>query len=307
MLGQTLERVQPSVSPSPTSWARRAGQPRADQVRDLGRPGIGHIRLRDGKAWTLLTTLNDLKGHEEPKRDRRPMGTEHGAVRIGRPGSSSAGMKRKSSAASPSRTWSSLAAGRVASLSGAVAPARRADDHRRSQSPARRRVAQALQVADLATIRSGTTIFRTSTFRQTGRSSHEGQDRRLARDVHASHGAELLGLEPSAREPRTTRRPRMEGCCRARRSRDDATTEAPCASHRHGGQTEHARHPGHGCLQGDQHHSSQHPGPDAYRGKKAVVIGSNNSAHDICAALWRSAPTSPWFSGPRRTFQGPTL
>jgi putative flavoprotein involved in K+ transport len=38
----------------------------------------------------------------------------------------------------------------------------------------------------------------------------------------------------------------------------------------------------------DQHHSSQHPGPDAYKGKKAVVIGSNNSAHDICAALWEN-------------------
>jgi len=39
---------------------------------------------------------------------------------------------------------------------------------------------------------------------------------------------------------------------------------------------------------GDQHHSSKHPGPDAWRGKKAVVIGSNNSAHDICAALWEN-------------------
>ena len=39
-------------------------------------------------------------------------------------------------------------------------------------------------------------------------------------------------------------------------------------------------------FKGDQHHSSQHPGPDKYKGKKAVVIGSNNSAHDICAALW---------------------
>jgi len=39
-------------------------------------------------------------------------------------------------------------------------------------------------------------------------------------------------------------------------------------------------------FQGEQQHSSQHPGPDAYRGKKVVVIGSNNSAHDICAALW---------------------
>ncbi|HET6504111.1 MAG TPA: NAD(P)/FAD-dependent oxidoreductase [Amycolatopsis sp.] len=44
--------------------------------------------------------------------------------------------------------------------------------------------------------------------------------------------------------------------------------------------------PGMESFEGDQHHSSRHPGPDAYAGKKAVVIGSNNSAHDICAALW---------------------
>jgi putative flavoprotein involved in K+ transport len=37
---------------------------------------------------------------------------------------------------------------------------------------------------------------------------------------------------------------------------------------------------------GEQHHSSQHPGPEAYAGKKCVVLGSNNSAHDICGALW---------------------
>ena len=44
--------------------------------------------------------------------------------------------------------------------------------------------------------------------------------------------------------------------------------------------------PGRTCSRGDQHHSADHPGPDAYAGKRAVVIGSNNSAHDICAALW---------------------
>ncbi|WP_052863058.1 flavin-containing monooxygenase [Streptomyces niger] len=44
--------------------------------------------------------------------------------------------------------------------------------------------------------------------------------------------------------------------------------------------------PGMADFEGEQHHSSQHPGPDRYAGKKAVVIGSNNSAHDICAALW---------------------
>ncbi len=46
--------------------------------------------------------------------------------------------------------------------------------------------------------------------------------------------------------------------------------------------------PGREKFRGDQHHSSAHPGPDQYKGKKAVVIGSNNSAHDICAALWEA-------------------
>lgn len=44
--------------------------------------------------------------------------------------------------------------------------------------------------------------------------------------------------------------------------------------------------PGQDTFRGAQHHSSAHPGPDGYAGKRAVVIGSNNSAHDICAALW---------------------
>src|SRR6185312_15298087 len=41
-------------------------------------------------------------------------------------------------------------------------------------------------------------------------------------------------------------------------------------------------------FRGEQHHSSRHPGPDGYKGKKVVVIGSNNSAHDICAALYEA-------------------
>lgn len=41
-------------------------------------------------------------------------------------------------------------------------------------------------------------------------------------------------------------------------------------------------------FKGEIQHSSQHSGPDLYKGKKVVVIGSNNSAHDICAALWEN-------------------
>ncbi|CAN7678825.1 NAD(P)-binding domain-containing protein [Mycolicibacterium frederiksbergense] len=43
--------------------------------------------------------------------------------------------------------------------------------------------------------------------------------------------------------------------------------------------------PGQDEFVGEQHHSSHHPGPDRYAGKRVVVIGSNNSAHDICKAL----------------------
>ena len=44
--------------------------------------------------------------------------------------------------------------------------------------------------------------------------------------------------------------------------------------------------PGADTFAGEQHHSSKHPGPQACQGKQVVVLGSNNSAHDICAALW---------------------
>jgi len=46
--------------------------------------------------------------------------------------------------------------------------------------------------------------------------------------------------------------------------------------------------PGQDIFAGEQHHSSQHPGPDRYVGKKVVVVGSNNSAHDICKALYEN-------------------
>ncbi|MES1948830.1 putative potassium transport flavoprotein [Salinisphaera sp. C84B14] len=42
---------------------------------------------------------------------------------------------------------------------------------------------------------------------------------------------------------------------------------------------------GQDVFTGIQQHSSEHPGPDGMTNKKVAVIGSNNSAHDICAAL----------------------
>ena len=41
--------------------------------------GYGHIRVREGRIWTLLTTIAELKGHPEMIGTRRPAGVSHGA------------------------------------------------------------------------------------------------------------------------------------------------------------------------------------------------------------------------------------
>src|SRR5262245_5697120 len=40
--------------------------------------GRGHVRLKGDKAWTLLTTAQELKGFEEKKGRKRWNGTDHG-------------------------------------------------------------------------------------------------------------------------------------------------------------------------------------------------------------------------------------
>ncbi len=44
--------------------------------------------------------------------------------------------------------------------------------------------------------------------------------------------------------------------------------------------------PGMASFKGTLCHSSRHTGGLGYAGKRCVVVGSNNSAHDICADLW---------------------
>ena len=46
--------------------------------------GRGHLRLRDGKGWTLFTAMRELKGHEEHQGATREEGVVHGALAGGR-------------------------------------------------------------------------------------------------------------------------------------------------------------------------------------------------------------------------------
>ena len=72
MLAATLSQVRPSSF-------RSHGQDWFTFETAVGR-GIGHLRLRDGRAWTLLTTLQELKGHEEKAGRTREWGVDHGVL-----------------------------------------------------------------------------------------------------------------------------------------------------------------------------------------------------------------------------------
>ncbi len=47
--------------------------------------------------------------------------------------------------------------------------------------------------------------------------------------------------------------------------------------------------PGQGIFKGEQYHSSKYVSGANYRGKKCIVLGANSSAHDICVDLKESA------------------
>ena len=73
MLTATLPRVQPKgwSLAEPATEAGGIVEAWIDFETAQAR-GHGHLRLREGKAWTLLTTMVELKGFEEPSGPRRP-------------------------------------------------------------------------------------------------------------------------------------------------------------------------------------------------------------------------------------------
>jgi putative flavoprotein involved in K+ transport len=85
-IGEMLRAQLPAIQPSHFSIEGEAAA--VDGVIEgwfgfetaVGR-GRGHVRLREGRAWTLLTTLIELKGFEEHKGERRLKGVEHGIQR----------------------------------------------------------------------------------------------------------------------------------------------------------------------------------------------------------------------------------
>jgi len=289
------QMVEHAVIPAkPSAWQLEGEAREADGVTegwirfetDVAR-GCGHVRLIGGKAWTLLTTMTELKGYEEPKGPTRDRGVEHG-VHPGR------------------KTWL---------------------EQRRQEEAELGFLTQPYVVivgGGQGAIALGARLRRlnvpTIIVEKNERPGDSWRKRYKSLCLHDPVWYDHLPYLPfpdhwPVFSPKDKIADWLEmytkvmelnywGSAECKSARyDDAKKEWTVEVVRQGkpmtlrpqqlvlatgalGVPNMPSVPGMERFQGDLHHSSKHPGPDGYRGKKAVVIGSNTSAHDICAALW---------------------
>ncbi len=288
MLGATLDRVKPSGF-AVTDELGDAGADTESWIKfetAVGR-GTGHLRLRDGKAWTLLTTLDELKGHEEPKNNRRPLGTQHGAVpqrqtwlEQRRREAQELGYKTQPYVVIVGGGQGGIALG--ARLRQLGVPTLIVERNPRPGDSWRNRY-KSLALHDPVWYDHLPYIdfpANWPVFSPKDKIADwlEMYSRVMELNYWGSTECKKASYDDKAKE--WTVVVEREGVELTLRPKQLvlATGQA--------GKPNMPKYKGMDVFKGEQHHSSKHPGPDAYRGKKAVVIGSNNSAHDICAALW---------------------
>jgi putative flavoprotein involved in K+ transport len=292
MLEATLSRVQP------TDWTVTDGEEpvETDGITEAwinfetsaGR-GHGHVRLRGGQCWTLLTTLYELKGYEEPRGLRRPMGAAHGVNR-------------------DRTTWLEDREDETQKLGVTEQP------YVLIVGGGQAGIGLAARLRQL----SVPTIVIDKRARPGDQWRGRYKSLCLHDPVWYDHMPYLKfpdnwpvfspkdkiadWLESYARVMELNYWPSTEA---KSASYNDQTGEWTVTVEREGqslvlrpkqlvlatgmsGQPNVPQFAGMDVFRGDQHHSSAHPGPDAYKGKTCVVIGSNNSAFDICGALWEA-------------------
>ncbi|WP_417725537.1 NAD(P)-binding domain-containing protein [Salipiger sp.] len=253
---------------------------------DIAR-GYGLIRLKDGRIWTLLTTMQELKGHEEPKGFNRPMGAKHGA-----------GKNRSS--------WKEDREREAAELGYTTQP------YTLIIGGGQGGIALGARLRQLGV----PTII-------VERNDNPGDSWRKRYKSLCLHDPVWYDHLPYIKFPDTwpvfapkdkigdwlemyTKVMELNYWTRttARSATyDEAAKEWTVVVDRDGeevvlkprqlvmatgmsGKKRMPDFPGMDSFKGVQQHSSEHSGPDDWTGKKVVVVGSNNSAHDICAALW---------------------
>jgi putative flavoprotein involved in K+ transport len=288
MLDATLPHVQPS------NWAIDGEANAADDVTDawltfetaVGR-GKGHIRLKGDRCWTLLTTLKELKGHEELRGPTRPMGVEHG-VHQNRKTWLEQRQQEQAELGYTTQPYTVIIGGGQggialgARLRRLGVPTIIVEKHERPGDSWRKRYRSLclhdpvwydhlpyLPFPDHWPVFSPkdkigdwlemyTKVMELNYWGSTEAKSAHYDEAKQEWEITVERNGETVVLRPKQLVLATG----MSG-----------VPNVPTF-------------PGAETFKGVQHHSSKHPGGAEFRGKKCVVIGSNNSAHDICADLW---------------------
>ncbi|MCB1354775.1 MAG: NAD(P)/FAD-dependent oxidoreductase [Rhodobacteraceae bacterium] len=249
--------------------------------------GYGHVRVKDGKIWTLLTTLSELKGFEEPKGTRRPMGAEHGHDRNRltwkekrEKEAAELGYKEQPYVLIIGGGQGGIALG--ARLRQLGVPTIVVDKHERPGDQWRKRY-KSLCLHDPVWYDHLPYIPFPENWPVFSPKDKVGDwlemyTKVMELNYWSSTLAKSAKYDENAQEWVVTVERNGEEVILRPKQLVMATGMS--------GKANVPQIPGQDIFRGEQQHSSQHPGPDAYEGKKVVVIGSNNSAHDICAALW---------------------
>ena len=251
--------------------------------------GNGFIRLKEGRIWTLLTTMAELKGHEEPKGFRRPMGAEHGARRDRTSWKERREAELDALGVSEQPYCLIVGGGQGgiglgARLRQLGVPTIIVDKNERPGDAWRKRY-KTLCLHDpvwydhmpylpfpdnwpVVTPKDKIGDW-LEMYTKVMELNYWGSTVCKSARYDEANGEWIVEVE-RAGQP-ITLRPKQLVLATGMSGKPNMPTFK-----------------GMDVFKGEQHHSSQHPGPDAYQGKKVVVIGANNSAHDICAALWEA-------------------
>lgn len=248
--------------------------------------GHGYVRLKDGLIWTLLTAMHELKGHEEPNGDARPMGARHGAAQ-GEPTWAEEREAEQAELGVTTQPYVLIVGGGQGGIAlGARlrqhgVPALIVEKNARPGDSWRKRY-KSLCLHDPVWYDHLPYI-------------------KFPENWPVFSPKDKIGdwLEMYAKVMELN----FWGAAEAKRASYDATTQTWAVEVERDGerislQPKHLvlatgmsakpnvpRFPGQDIFAGIQQHSSEHRGPDEMTGKKVAVVGSNNSAHDICAAL----------------------
>ncbi|WP_370195270.1 NAD(P)/FAD-dependent oxidoreductase [Aurantimonas coralicida] len=251
--------------------------------------GEGVLRLKDGKAWTRLTAMTELKGFEEPSHERRPAGAEHGAAK-----NRKSWLEKREEEARTLGYETQPYAVIVGGGQGGIALGARLrqlgvptiiiEKNDRPGDSWRKRY-KSLCLHDpvwydhlpYIDFPKNWPVFAPKDkigdwlemYTKVMELNYWAKTTAKSARYDAAKGEWELVVDRDGEE--VTLRPRQ-------------LIMATGMS----GKANVPKFKGMERFRGEQHHSSQHPGPDAYKDRKVVVIGSNNSAHDICAALWEA-------------------